>query len=167
MARFGSIPKVFGRVHPRYLTPDVSTLVMGAVSLIWTLFIINVSQNVLADSISALGFQICFYYGLTGFACAIYYRKELFKSAKNFFLVGADARSSADRCSLDIFVKALTIDHDPVNSQLGRLPRHRGGRRDRRRVAAGRRHAAGHRQLRLSDVLQAQVGGRRPRHPHG
>ena len=30
---------------PRYLTPDVSTLAMGAVSLVWTLFIINVSTR--------------------------------------------------------------------------------------------------------------------------
>src|SRR5262249_24606604 len=32
MARFGSIPRVFGRIHPRHLTPDVSTLAMGGVS---------------------------------------------------------------------------------------------------------------------------------------
>src|SRR5262249_4476924 len=80
MARFKSIPSAFGRIHERYLTPSVSTLTMGAVSLVWTLFIINVSQNVLADSITGLGFQIAFYYGLTGFACVIYYRKEIFKS---------------------------------------------------------------------------------------
>src|ERR1700745_1286097 len=43
MARFGAAPKALGRIHPRYLTPDVSTLVMGAVSLVWTLVIINVS----------------------------------------------------------------------------------------------------------------------------
>ena len=42
----------------------------------------------LADSITALGFAICFYYGFTGFACACYYRRELFKSARNFLLVG-------------------------------------------------------------------------------
>ena len=30
MARFGSIPKSFGNIHPRHLTPSVSTLVMGA-----------------------------------------------------------------------------------------------------------------------------------------
>jgi amino acid transporter len=78
MARFGAIPRAFGRIHPRFLTPDVSTLAMGAVSLAWTLFIINVSQNVLNDSITGLGFQIAFYYGLTGFACTIYYRKEIF-----------------------------------------------------------------------------------------
>jgi amino acid transporter len=29
MARCGSIPPVFGRIHPRYLTPSVSTLGMG------------------------------------------------------------------------------------------------------------------------------------------
>ena len=73
--------------------------VMGGVSLVWTLFIINVSQNVLGDSITGLGFQIAFYYGLTGFACAIYYRRELFRSAKNFFMVGGGAvprRADAD-----------------------------------------------------------------------
>jgi amino acid transporter len=88
MARFGAIPKAFGHVSPRHLTPDVSTLAMGAISLVWTIFIINVSQNVLGDSISALGFQIAFYYGLTGFACAIFYRRELTKSFRNFFMAG-------------------------------------------------------------------------------
>jgi amino acid transporter len=88
MARFNAIPQVFGRIHPRFLTPDVSTIVMGAVSLVWTLFILNVSTNVLGDSITALGFLIAFYYGLTGFACAIYFRRELTKSAKNFFMAG-------------------------------------------------------------------------------
>jgi hypothetical protein len=32
--------------------------------------------------------MIAFYYGLTGFACAIYYRRVLFRSAKNFVLMG-------------------------------------------------------------------------------
>src|SRR5204862_7821777 len=63
MARFGAIPKAFGRIHPRHLTPGVSTLTMGAISLIWTIFIIQVSTNVLGDSIIGLGFQIAFYYG--------------------------------------------------------------------------------------------------------
>ena len=54
---------------------------MGAISLIWTLFIIYSSTSVLGDAITGLGFQIAFYYGLTGFACTVYYRKEIFKSA--------------------------------------------------------------------------------------
>ncbi len=118
MARFGAIPKVFGRIHPRYLTPDASTLTMGVVSLIWTLFIINVSQDVLGDSITGLGFQIAFYYGLTGFACAIYYRKELFKSARNFLLVGV-APFLGGLMLLGIFIKALTFYQDPVQNYSG------------------------------------------------
>jgi amino acid transporter len=88
MAHWKAIPKVFGRIHPTHLTPSVSTVAMGAASLIWTLFIINESQNVLSDSITGLGFLIAFYYGFTGYACVIYYRRELFKSARNFIMAG-------------------------------------------------------------------------------
>jgi amino acid transporter len=116
MARFGSIPKVFGRIHPRYLTPDVSTLVMGAVSLVWTLFIINVSQNILNDSITAIGFQIAFYYGLTGFACCVYYRKEIFKSVKNFFMVGV-APFLGGAILTFIFVKAF-LDYKTTSTDV-------------------------------------------------
>jgi hypothetical protein len=33
--------------------------------------------------------MIAFYYALTGFACAIYYRRELTKSVKSFLFIGA------------------------------------------------------------------------------
>ena len=116
MARFGSIPKIFGRIHPRYLTPDVSTLVMGAVSLIWTLVIINVSQNVLNDSITGIGFGIAFYYGLTGFACVVYYRKELFKSVKNFIMVGVAPFLGA-AILMFIFIKAF-LDYKTTSTDI-------------------------------------------------
>jgi amino acid transporter len=90
MARWGALPKVFARIHPRFQTPDYSTILMGVVSAVWTILVLalNPSQNVLGDSISALGFAIAFYYGLTGLASVWYFRRELFKSARNFFLVG-------------------------------------------------------------------------------
>ena len=118
MARFGSIPKAFGRIHPRYLTPDISTLVMGAVSLIWTLFIINVSTSVLSDAITGLGFQIAFYYGLTGFACTVYYRKEIFKSVRNFVMVGL-APFLGGAALTFIFVKALITYSNPAETETG------------------------------------------------
>jgi amino acid transporter len=90
MAHWGSIPKVFGKIHPRYLTPTVSTLGMGALSVVWTVFIVafNPAQNVLGDSISALGFAVCFYYGFTGLACVIYFRRELRRNLRTLFLAG-------------------------------------------------------------------------------
>jgi amino acid transporter len=116
MARFGAIPKVFGRIHPRYLTPDVSTLVMGAVSLVWTLVIINVSQNILSDSITAIGFMIAFYYGFTGYACVVYYRKELFKSVKNFIMVGVAPFLGGAMLTF-IFVKAF-LDYKTTSTDV-------------------------------------------------
>jgi amino acid transporter len=90
MAKWDAIPSAFGRVHPRFLTPSFSTLLMGGLSILWTVALLwaNPSQNVLGDTISALGFAVCFYYGFTGVACAVYFRKQLFKSARNFFLAG-------------------------------------------------------------------------------
>ncbi len=90
MASWGALPKAFARVHPRYLTPSVSTLAMGAVSTIWTvgLLVFDTSGNVLGDSITGLGFAICFYYGFTGLACGFYYRREIFKSVRRALLVG-------------------------------------------------------------------------------
>jgi amino acid transporter len=90
MARKRAIPGSFANVHPRYLTPSYSTIWMGVVSIVWTVFImaLNPAQNVLGDSISALGFAICFYYGFTGLACIIYFRHELTKSVRNFLLAG-------------------------------------------------------------------------------
>jgi amino acid transporter len=90
MARWRAIPEVFGRVHPRYMTPTWSTLGMGALSIVWTICLLafNPSGNVLGDTISALGFAVCFYYGFTGIACTVYYRRELFSSVRKFVLVG-------------------------------------------------------------------------------
>ncbi|HTD58702.1 MAG TPA: APC family permease, partial [Solirubrobacteraceae bacterium] len=88
MAWWKSIPEAFGKVHARYLTPSFSTLLMGAVSIAWTIVIINISASALADSITAIGFPICFYYGFTGIACAVYYRHELKNSTRDFILLG-------------------------------------------------------------------------------
>jgi amino acid transporter len=74
MAAFKAAPKVFARIHPKYLTPTWSTWGMGAASVIFYVALTSVSGNVLNDSIGSLGLMIAFYYGLTGFACFWFYR---------------------------------------------------------------------------------------------
>ena len=66
----------------------MSTIAMGVVSIIWFIGVNLVSQNVLGDSVTAIGFMIAFYYGLTGLACAIYYRRSLLRSARSFVSAG-------------------------------------------------------------------------------
>jgi amino acid transporter len=88
MAHWKAVTSLLARVHKRYLTPTVSTLGFGALSIIVTVVLLLLSESVLADSITAIGFPICFYYGFTGVACAWYYRRDLFESARNLLLLG-------------------------------------------------------------------------------
>ncbi|MCW3041046.1 MAG: family permease, partial [Solirubrobacterales bacterium] len=84
MARKKAIPDSFGDVHPRYLTPSTSTIWMGAVSIAVFAFLRLTSENLIADAFTSLSMTIAFYYGLTGVACAWFYRHHLLSSAKNF-----------------------------------------------------------------------------------
>ena len=77
MARQSAMPTVLGRVHPRFLTPNVSTWVVGALAIAWYVPVNVLSENFLFDSLSALSLMIAFYYALTGIACAVYFRNVL------------------------------------------------------------------------------------------
>jgi amino acid transporter len=88
MARRGAIPSRFASIHARNLSPGFGTVVAGVLSVIWFVFIVSVSTNVLSDSVSGLGFMVAFYYGFTGLGAAIFYRHELFKSGRNFVVYG-------------------------------------------------------------------------------
>ncbi len=90
MAVYKAIPSAFGRVHKKFLTPTVSTVAMGAISI--ALYVamnyLSSGSSVIGDSVTALGVMIAFYYGLTGFACVWYYRKSLTESARSVWLRG-------------------------------------------------------------------------------
>jgi amino acid transporter len=88
MARAKAAPAALAEIHPRYLTPHVATWIMGGLSIVWYVGLTMVSENILFDSIAALGLMIAFYYGLTGLACAWYYRRTLTTSLSRFLLVG-------------------------------------------------------------------------------
>ena len=89
MAAYKALPGAFAKMHPKYLTPTVSTIVMGAISIaLYIPFNYLSGGNVIADAVTAIGLYIAFYYGLTGFACAWYYRKQLTASARNLWMQG-------------------------------------------------------------------------------
>ncbi len=88
MARRHAIPGYFGSISRKYRTPAVSTWWVAGIAIIWYVVVSFLSENALYDSLSALSLLIAFYYSLTGFACAIYYRKLLFTSFKGFLLIG-------------------------------------------------------------------------------
>jgi len=118
MARANALPKSLGKVHPRFLTPHVSTLAMGIASIVWYVGLTLVSEDILFDSLAALGLMISFYIGLTGIACAIYYRHELLRSVKNFLFVGLGPFTGAVILFYLLFKNGIELA-DPANSESG------------------------------------------------
>ena len=89
MATYKSIPDAFGRMHKRYLTPTVSTVTMGGISIVlYVAFNHLAGGNLIPDAVTAIGVWIAFYYGLTGFTCAWYYRKVLTRSRRDLWMKG-------------------------------------------------------------------------------
>ena len=84
MGAYGAFPKKFAEVHPRFLVPAFSTLVAGVVTGVFYTVVSLLSESTLLDTIAALGIMICFYYGITAFACVWFFRRELFANVHNF-----------------------------------------------------------------------------------
>jgi amino acid transporter len=118
MARANAMPKSLGKVHPRFLTPHISTVLMGVASIVWYVGLTLVSEDILFDSLAALGLMISFYIGLTGFACAIYYRREIFRSVKNFFFVGLGPLIGGLILFYLLIKNGIELS-DPANSESG------------------------------------------------
>ncbi|MGW6218144.1 APC family permease [Streptomyces sp. NPDC055109] len=115
MARRGALPECFSRVHPRFRTPHTSTWWVAVAAIAWYLLVSRISENALFDSLTALSLLIAFYYALTGFACAVYYRHRLLKDLRSFILIGlGPVVGSASLAWL--LVEAVIDMSDPAHS---------------------------------------------------
>jgi amino acid transporter len=78
-ARDGAIPARYSRLHHKWRTPHVAILFIWitGLALLFASSYLPTINVILQDSITAIGFQICFYLGLTALACAWYYREMI------------------------------------------------------------------------------------------
>jgi amino acid transporter len=118
MARAHAMPESLGRVHPRFLTPHISTILMGGLSILWYVGLTILSEDILFDSLAALGLMIAFYIGITGFACTIYYRRELLGGVKNFFFIGVGPTLGGAILFYLLIKNGIELS-DPANSESG------------------------------------------------
>jgi amino acid transporter len=92
MGAHGAAPAKLAQIDPKRLTPDYSSWLFGGISIAWYLVLVLISHNTNTDaysaSIAAVGMAIAVYYGLSGVSCILYFRKWIFRSAKNFLLIG-------------------------------------------------------------------------------
>ena len=84
MGIYRAFPPKFATVHPEHQTPSYATVVAGIGAGVFYALLTFVSERVLTDTIYSLGIMICFYYGLTAFACIWYFRRELFNDVSSF-----------------------------------------------------------------------------------
>ncbi|GAB2664773.1 APC family permease [Gordonia jinhuaensis] len=88
MGVYKALPSAFSRIHRTYLTPSVSTIVMGVTSIGFYVLFTLISTNLLTALIGSVGLMIAFYYGLTGYACVVFYRKTMTRSVRDFVMRG-------------------------------------------------------------------------------
>lgn len=90
MARDGTMPHAFAKVHPSWRTPWIATITLGIVTLVLFALSNYVGSigTILGDAISAVGLQVIFYYGLAGLSVIVLYRRQLLKSPTNLIFMG-------------------------------------------------------------------------------
>lgn len=77
--RAGALHQRYSRLHPRWQTPHIAIFFIwiAGLALLFVSSYLPTINVILQDSITAIGFQICFYMGLTGLACAWHFRARL------------------------------------------------------------------------------------------
>jgi amino acid transporter len=121
MGVYKAVPRVFARTHRRFLTPTWATVLMGLVSIaIYAALNFISAGSVIADSVSALGVMIAFYYGLTGFESVWFFRSTLRESSRNLWMRGILPLLGATMLWAAMFYN-LWYYWNPVNSYTAPL----------------------------------------------
>ena len=118
MAVHGAFPRALGRISVRFGTPSSSAVWLVALSIGWYVLLTALSQNLLNDAILGLGLLVAFYYGLTGYACTIFYRRLVFASFRNVALLGI-APVAGGLVLTWAFADSARLYADPAQSASG------------------------------------------------
>jgi amino acid transporter len=89
MSRDGVFPKAFGRIHPKFRTPAIGTLVLGLIAASGIVLVqyTSAGANIISTFTNNVGALVAFYYGITGVACAWAFRKA-WRERASFTLTG-------------------------------------------------------------------------------
>jgi amino acid transporter len=87
--RDGALHPRYATLHPTWQTPWVATAVVSAIGfvLIFLSSLLPTVSDLIRTSVNAIGFQVCCYYSLSGFACAWHFRDRAFHSFHDSILL--------------------------------------------------------------------------------
>ncbi|MGW2023605.1 APC family permease [Streptomyces decoyicus] len=79
MARDRTLGPVWQRVHPRYGSPAVGTLLIMALAALLAVLAVGIPKlnDMILTAVNSIGLTVAFYYGLTALACAVRFRHSL------------------------------------------------------------------------------------------
>jgi amino acid transporter len=120
MGVYEALPRTLAKIHPQHRIPSYATLVSGIGTAVFYGVMTIASENVLVDTILSLGLMICFYYGLTAFAAAWYFRKELTLGVRELLLKGV-APVLGGLMLAAVFVKLVIDTTDPEYGSGGSI----------------------------------------------
>ncbi len=89
MGRDGVLPTAFARIHVKWRTPYVASivvLVVGLVLFVASNLLPSISA-VMTDAVNAISLQVVFYYALAAITVVVFYRRVLFKGVGNFIFL--------------------------------------------------------------------------------
>jgi amino acid transporter len=87
--RDGALHPRYAKLHPTWQTPWVATAVVTGIGfvLIFLSSLMPTVTDLIRTSVNAIGFQVCCYYSLSGFACAWHFRRTALQSWHQFIFL--------------------------------------------------------------------------------
>ena len=110
MAQRNALPTALATVHPRHLTPSMATVWTGVLSTVWYLALAQLTPAVVAASLTALNLLVAFYFGLTGLACAWYFRRDCPTPRQFLLRVAAPLLGGGSLLALMVYLIAAPPD---------------------------------------------------------
>ncbi|MCX4638642.1 APC family permease [Streptomyces platensis] len=79
MARDRTLGPVWQRLHPRYGSPAVGTLLIMAIAALLAVLAVGIPKlnDMILTAVNSIGLTVALYYGLTALACAVRFRDSL------------------------------------------------------------------------------------------
>lgn len=112
MGHYGALPPAYARVTRRFQSPGYATIAAAVIASVFYAVMRVLSEDVLWDTITALGMMVSFYYGITALASVWYFRKEV-RSGTRAFLSKILAPGVGGVLLLLFFVQTSTDSMDP------------------------------------------------------
>lgn len=113
MSHYGALPASIKKIHPKYKSPYVALLWSSGVASAFYAVMRFLSEDVLWDTITALGMMVCFYYGITALSSSWYFRKTALRDGANAFLLKLLLPGIGGIFLLVTFVKTTIDSFDP------------------------------------------------------